>query len=55
MYPNLNPFKDNSFELEEVDKEALRMIYNDDGFGGVYGLSPYYFSVNVDNHGWRLK
>lgn len=55
MYPSLNPFKDNPFTLEEVDKEALRLIYDDDGFGGVYGLSPYYFFVNVDNHGWRLK
>ena len=55
MYPTLNPFKENSFKLEEVDKEALRMIYGDDGFGGVKGLSPYYFSVKVDDVGWRLE
>ena len=55
MYPNLNPFKDNSFKLEEVDKEALRLIYDDDGFAGRHGISPYYYNVVVDDNGWRLE
>ena len=55
MYPNLNPFKENSFELEELDKEMLRTIYNDDGFGGLHGNVPYYYIIETDDYGWRLR
>ena len=57
MHPNLKPFEENSFKIEDVDKEVLKMIYNKDGFGGQRGFNPYFFDI-VEKHsgeGWRLE
>ena len=55
MHPNLKPFEENSFKLEEVDKEILRLIYDDDGFAGRHGISPYHYNVVIDDNDWRLE
>lgn len=41
MYPNFNPFKPNVYErIPVADREMLRQIYLNDGFGGLKGYEP---------------
>ena len=55
MYPMMNPFGQNSFAIENIDKEALKKIYNEDGFGGMSGEKPYYFEIKITPHGFVLE
>ena len=37
MYPSMDPFEDNNYEIQSIDKEMILYIYGDDGFGGKSG------------------
>ena len=55
MYPVMKPFGEQDLTIGWVDKECLVQIYGKDGFGGVYGFTPYYFTINheVPSLIWR--
>lgn len=47
MYPIMNPFGDNKFDMIPVaDLETLRQIYGNDGFGGFEGTTPRSFDIS---------
>jgi hypothetical protein len=46
MYPNFNPFKPNVYDdIPYPDREVLRQIYANDGFGGLQGYLPSKISI----------
>ena len=56
MYPTLSPFIENDPIIGLVEKEVLRLIYGEDGFGGHYGvIRQYSFDIKITDNGFFLK
>lgn len=46
MYPSLDPFGTNTSMIEVLDKEVLVVIYEEDGFGGMWGIPQRSILIN---------
>jgi hypothetical protein len=62
MYPNFNPFKPIVYDTIPIaDKEVLRQIYQNDGFGGLKGYHPKSITIQeiidgaLDNLNSKLR
>ena len=47
MKPSFKPFGGSMMEIRHIDLEALRTIYNDDGYGGLEGVTFYDFNPDT--------